>query len=272
MQQGARAAAAHRMRTHFGGPTQTFAGLETALAAALATLERTAQLDNAAPVPTVADAAGGGGGGGDSQADSAAGSGAPSADASSEQDGDARPQLSQRGGDPAAEAPGGSGADDGGAAPAAKLKVLSRGLQTSAAGGQRRAPAALAPRARQFLARAGVPARAASTRDGGGAGAGTGGGGRSGGGGRIDAQAQEAAAAAVAAPSAETLPAVRCRVALLLEFLAALERFLHAAFEGSLDRRPPPATATAFFLQNRKVRQPRRNTVALQGRSAAYFG
>lgn len=268
MQQGARAAAAHRMRTHFGGPTQTFAGLETALAAALTTLERTAQLDNAA---------GGGVGGGDSQADSAAGSGAPSADASSEQDGDARPQLSQRGEIPAAEAPGSGGADAGGVAPAAKLKVLSRGLQTSEAGGLHRAPAALAPskmlpRARQLPARAGAPVQAASPRGGGGAGAGTGGGSRSGGGGRIGAQAQEAAAAAAAAPLAETLPAVRCRVALLLEFLAALERFLHAAFEGSLDRRPPPATATAFFLQNRKVRQPRRNTVALQGRSAAYFG
>lgn len=255
MQQGARAAAANRMRTHFGGPTQTFAGLEAALAAALATLERTAQLGNAAPVPTAADAAGGGGGGG---GDSAAG-GAPSADASSEQDGDARPQLSQRGEVPAAEAPGSGCADAGGVAPAAKLKVLNRGLQTSEAGGQRRAPAALAPSkmlpgARQLQARAGVSARTASPHDGGGAGAGTGGGGRSGGSGRIDAQAQEAAAAAVAAPLAETLPAVRCRVALLLEFLAALERFLHAAFEGSLDRRPPPATATAFFVQNRKVR------------------
>lgn len=51
----------------------------------------------------------------------------------------------------------------------------------------------------------------------------------------------------------ESLPALRARTALLLEFAAALERILHAAFEGGLDRRPPPAAAGAFFVQNRKV-------------------
>lgn len=231
VQQGARAAAAARLRTHLGGPTETFAALEAALLRALALLEHTERSGLDASEKAAGHA---GGTGGDSSV--AALQAKPRRRRSPEQ-----PPGSGSGA--AAPVAGSSGADaSGGPATAAlgKIRVI------------RKQPAVLAMPQKQSVADRQHISSTESRRSRGAAAPGLPIGGS---GGTTAAAASSSRWQSAEAPTVETESpaALRARAALLLEFLAALERILYVAFEGCLGRKPSPAAAATFFVQNRKV-------------------
>ena len=204
---------------------QTFAGLEKALAGALSILER--EEGFAATGLAVASAAPGAAKNPDKKSDSSAAEG-----------GDAPPQLSHSGGgrgvSPAAEA---AAPSEGKASlerrPGTKLRVL---------GTQPR----MQPWQRAGGPLAAEPIDAADSRS-------AARGGSAGGAPAAPPLQAERSSGAALGAAAESAGAARARATYLLEFLAALERRLHAAFEGSLARDPPPGPAASFFIQNRKV-------------------
>lgn len=167
VQQAAATAVARRLRTHVGGPTETFAALERSLATALAALQ---------PPPAAAPAA-------------------------NEVPIDVyhsgfRDERSQR------------GDTDG----STQARLLRRQSSTQAPKLLTRAPPT-------------PPPAAVGTRSGSGE--------------------------AGALP--EGRAALLRRLPLLLEWVSALEKALHACFEGTLARTAPAGGAASFFTQNRKV-------------------
>lgn len=190
VQQAAATAAARRLRTHLGGPTDTFAALERSLAAALSALNPTA---TASPGPQDRFTT--------QNVQAAAVVGATGEPTSSGFHHD----MSQRG-------------DMQGST---QVKLARR--QDTQAGGQ----------APKLLVRAppAAPAKQSTAAGGG---------------------SSKPKAAPAGKP--ELRAVLLRRLPLLLEFVAALEKLLHACFEGTLARSVPSGNSAAvFFTQNRKV-------------------